>query len=172
MGQPNTLLLDDERRLEQYESVKDSARNEIEAQVKQQADRLTAKEQNDVAALGVELKQRALSEVRDTGEELARARVIARVSQVVDYLFFLIYGVISLQVVFDLLGARRGNGIRDFVEAVSSPFLAPFKNLFLDSSAGAFRLRFSYLAALVVYVLLHLAINGLLRMIAQRKASI
>ncbi|HQR35635.1 MAG TPA: hypothetical protein PLK30_23040 [Blastocatellia bacterium] len=172
MANTNTLFIDDRRRVEQYETVKESARSEIEAQVTQQADDLTIAERNEAAALGKELKQKALSEVRETGQELERVRMVARVSQFVDYVFYLIYGLISLQIVFDLFGARRGNGIRDFIEFVSAPILAPFKNLFLDPAAGVFRLRFSYLAALVIYILLHIAINGLLRMLALRKAAI
>lgn len=171
MAQSNTLLIDDRRRVEQYETVKESARSEIEAEVTQQAD-LTAAEQNEAAAIGRDFKHKALAEVRETDQEVARGRVAARVSQIVDYVFYLVYGLIGLQIVFDLFGARRGNGIRDFVEFVSAPFLAPFKNLFSDPSAGSFRLRFSYLAALVVYILLHVAVNGLLRVIAQRKTEI
>lgn len=172
MAQSNTLLIDDQRRVEQYETVKESVRGDIEAEVKQQADDLTVAEQNEAAALGRDFKQKALSEVRETDQEVGRGRVAARVSQVVDYVFYLIYGLIGLQIVFDLFGARRGNGIRDFVEFVSTPFLAPFKNLFFDPASGVFRLRFSYFAALAVYILLHLAVNGLLRMIAQRKTAI
>lgn len=172
MASTNTLLIDDRRRVEQYETVKESARGEIGAQVKQQADDLSTAERNEAAALGKELKQKALSEVRETGQELERVRLAARVSQVVDYVFYLIYGLISLQIIFDLFGARRGNGIRDFVEFVSAPFLTPFKNLFYDPAAGIFGIRFSYLAALAIYALLHLAVNGLLRMIAQRKTAI
>ncbi|MEK7833934.1 MAG: hypothetical protein AAB401_22795 [Acidobacteriota bacterium] len=172
MAQTNTFLIDDRRRVQQYEAVKESARDEIEAQVKQQADDLTAAERNEATALGKELKQKALSEVRQTGQEVERVRLAARVSQVVDYVFYLIYGLISLQIAFDLFGARRGNGIREFVEFVSGPFLTPFKNLFFDPTAGMFRIRFSYLAALAIYILLHLAVNGLLRMIAQCKTAI
>ena len=172
MAQTNTLFIDDRRRVEQYEAVKELARDENGAMVKQQADDLTTTERKEVADLGNELKQKALSEVRETGQELERVRVAARVSQVVDYVFYLIYGLISLQIVFDLFGARRGNGVREFVESISAPFLAPFKNLFYDPAAGIFRIRFSYLAALAIYALLHLAVIGLLRMIAQRKTAI
>jgi uncharacterized protein YggT (Ycf19 family) len=165
-------MVDDERRVEQYETVKDAARTEIQAEVRHQADQLNPGEQSEIKALGNELKQGAISEVRDTDTEVRRGRGAARVSQAIDYLFYLIYGIISLQIVFDLFGASRSNGIRNFVDALSWPLLAPFKNLFPDPAAGRFQFRFSYLAALVVYVLLHLAVNGLLRMIAHRKTVV
>jgi uncharacterized protein YggT (Ycf19 family) len=170
--QDNSLLLDEQRRLEQYESVKDAARSEVRTQVSRQADQLNPAEQSDVKSLGNDLKQEAISEVHGTKAEVKTARRTARFSQVIDYLFYLIYGLIGLQIIFDLFGARRSNGFRNFIDALSSPWLAPFKNLFPDPAAGRFQIRFSYIAALVIYILLHLAVNGLLRMIAHRKTAI
>lgn len=172
MAQDRALQFEDERRLEQYEAVKGTARDEIQARVRQQADQLNVTEQSEVAALGNEFKREAIAEVRDTEIEVRRASAAARISQIIDYLFYLIYGLISLEIIFDALGARRTNAFRNMIEALSSPFLAPFKNLFPDPAAGRFQIRFSYLAALVIYLLLHLAINGLLRMIAHRKTEI
>ena len=172
MAQENVLYVDDRRRAEQYESVKESASTKVEEQVRRQADELSPAEQHEAEALGSEFKRKSLTEVRETQAEVERGRTVARISQFVDYVFYIIYGLISLQIIFDLFGARHGNGIRNFIETVSAPFLAPFNNLFFDPSAGVFRLRFSYIAALVVYILLHMAINGILRMIAQRKTEI
>jgi uncharacterized protein YggT (Ycf19 family) len=172
MAQDRALRFEDERRLEQYEAVKGTARDEIQARVRQQADQLNAAEQSEVAALGNEFKRGAIAEVRDTEVGVRRAGAAARVSQVIDYLFYLIYGLISLEIMFDLLGARRTNGFRNLIDALSSPFLAPFNNLFPDPTSGRFQFRFSFIAALVIYLLLHLAINGLLRMIAHRKTEI
>jgi uncharacterized protein YggT (Ycf19 family) len=84
----------------------------------------------------------------------------------------LIYGLISQQISLDLLGARRGNGFRDFIETVCAPLLAPFKCLRLSVSSGGFQLRPPYVFALVAYLLLHPAINGLLRLLASRKTAI
>ena len=50
--------------------------------------------------------------------------------------------------------------------------LAPFRGLIDDPSAAQMRFRLSYLVALIAYFLLHLAINGLLRMIAHRRTSV
>jgi hypothetical protein len=41
-----------------------------------------------------------------------------------------------------------------------------------DPGVGSVRLMLSYVVALVVYVLLHLALNGFLRLFAQRKSTI
>jgi len=41
-----------------------------------------------------------------------------------------------------------------------------------DPTVGSMQLMLSYVVGLVVYMLLHMAINGLLRMFAQKKATI
>jgi uncharacterized protein YggT (Ycf19 family) len=172
MAQDRALQFEDERRLEQYEVVKGAARDQVQARVRQQAAQLNAAEQSEAAALGNEFKREAIAEVLDTEVEVRRASAAARISQIIDYVFYLIYGLISLEVMFDLLGARRTNAFRNLIDVLSSPFLVPFKNLFPDPASGRFQIRFSYIAALVIYLLLHLAINGLLRMIAHRKTQV
>lgn len=172
MAQDKTLINDDERRFEQYESAKDAARGKVREQVKWQAEQSNPSQQSEVASLGREFKEEAISEVRSTDVEVKRARVVARISQVIDFLFYLIYGLISLQIIFDLFGARRNNGFRHLIDMLSSPWLVPFRNLFPDPSAGRFQIRFSYAAALLIYILLHLAVNGFLRVIAHRKTAV
>jgi uncharacterized protein YggT (Ycf19 family) len=107
-----------------------------------------------------------------TADEYNRIAQIARFSQVIDYAFYLIYGLISLQITLDLLGARRGNGFRNFVDTICAPLLAPFNSLMPSVGSGNFQLRLSYVFALIVYLLLHLAINGLLRLLAHRKMAV
>ncbi len=118
------------------------------------------------------MKHKALKEVVSSEAELERSRGIARASQIVDYVFYLIYGLIALQITLDLLGARRGNGFRNFIDVVCAPLLAPFNSLMPSVGAGSFQLRLSYVFALVVYLLLHMAVNGLLRVLASRKTVI
>jgi len=172
MAQDKTLMVDEERRFEQYESAKDAARSEIREQVNWQAEQFNNEERAQAADLGKEFKREALSEVRNTDVEVKRARTTARFSQVIDYLFYVVYGLITLQIIFDLFGARRNNGFRNLIDTLSSPFLAPFRNLFPDPASGQFQFRFSYVAALLIYILLHLAVNGLLRVVAHRKTAI
>src|SRR6058998_871537 len=97
---------------------------------------------------------------------------VTRVSQVIDYIFYLIYGIITLEIVLELLGARESNGFKNLIDTLAAPLVAPFRGLFADPTRGQFQLRLSYIAALIVYLLLHLAINGLLRLLAHRKTAI
>lgn len=168
----NRLAVDESNRITQYEAVKGRVQEEVNAEIANHADRLDENEQSQAAAVGGQLKRKALSEVVNTEAELERSRGVARVSQVIDYLFYLIYGLISLQITLDLLGARRGNGFRNFIDAITAPLLAPFNSLMPSVGSGSFQLKLSYVFALIVYLLLHMAINGLLRLLALRKTAI
>ena len=155
-----------------YEDVKGKVQQEVNEEITSQVRRLNEDERVQVAEVGGRLKRKAVKEVIDTEADVERARGIARFSQFVDYVFYLIYGLISLQISLDLLGAIRGNGFRDFIDTVCAPLLAPFKGLMPSVGSGSFQLRLSYVFAMVVYLLLHMAINGLLRLLASRKTAI
>jgi uncharacterized protein YggT (Ycf19 family) len=99
-----------------------------------------------------------------------RARTTARIAQVVDYVFFLIYGLIGIEIFLELAGARDSNAFKRFMDTITLPFLAPFEGLFRDPAIGPSRLMFSYVAALLAWMLLHFCIRGLLRVIGTRRA--
>jgi hypothetical protein len=57
--------------------------------------------------------------------------------------------------------------------AVSDPFYAPFRGIVASPSTDSgHTLLLPIVIALVAYVILHLLINGLLRMLAHRKTEI
>lgn len=172
MLEDEKLAIDESERIAEHEAVKRDARQGVHAEIANQADRLTEHDKARAAAVGEHLKRKAITEVADTEHEVERARGLARVSQIIDYVFYLIYGLIGLEIILDLLGARETNPFNRFIDRISSPVLAPFRGLMADPSAGRFQLRLSYIFALIFYILLHLAVNGLLRMMAQRKTTI
>jgi len=172
-GIDNTnVLLDEERRLNSHQEVKASIDDDVNARIKQESARVEPKEAAEVAGAAQELKQKSVHEAVTTERELGRGRTAARISQIVDYCFYIIYGVIALEFVLGLMGARTGNGFVRFISALSGPLLAPFDRIVGTPSSGAFQVRISYLFALVVYVLIHLAINGAFRLVAHRKVTV
>ena len=166
------VLLDEERRQASHQEVKASIDDGVNARIKQESTRVEPKEAAEVAGVAQELKQKSVHEAVDTERELGRGRSAARVSQVVDYFFYLIYGLIALEFLLGLMGARAGNGFVQFIGALTRPLLAPFERIVGTPSTGAHQLRISYLFALVVYVLIHLAINGAFRLVAHRKVTV
>jgi uncharacterized protein YggT (Ycf19 family) len=97
---------------------------------------------------------------------------MARISQIIDYLFYLVYGVIGLEIALDLLGARESNWFKGLLDALAAPLVAPFNGLMPEPSRDHYSLRLSYIIGLVVYILINLAIKGLLRLIAHRKTTV
>jgi uncharacterized protein YggT (Ycf19 family) len=172
MAEDYKLAIDESQRIRQHEAAQAQARNEVQNELAGRAGQFDERERAELGELGAQMKRQAVSEVAETSTEVQRARVLARISQVIDYLFYLVYGIIGLEIVFDLLGARKTNTIREVIDALAAPLLAPFQHLVPDPALGRFQFRSSYLIALVLYALLHLAINGLLRLMAQRKTTI
>src|SRR5262249_44791102 len=170
MSYDDKLAKDEERRIAQHEEVKAAADREIRSEVAQTDS--TPKERNEADALAGHLRKKAVSDIAQTDAEIERARDVARISQVIDYIFYLIYWIIGLEIVLDLAGAREGNGFRRLIDSFANPLLSPFRGLLEDLSRGQFRLKLSFIFALVVYILLHMAINGLLRLAAHRKTAV
>lgn len=167
-----TIRSDDRRKLEQLEQVKRDVRNEVHREIKERTDRVEPQDREQVEGVAREIKHRAVREVATSEAELGRARTVARVSQVLDYVFYVVYGLIGIQIALEALGARDGSGFKQMMNTVTLPFLAPFKGLMSDPVIGSSQLMVSYVVALVVYILLHLAINGALRLFASKKTEV
>lgn len=169
----STKIADDEaRRAAQHERIREKLEEDVHARIEKEAETVTTSEQADVESVAAALKRRAAAEVTETESELERARRATRISQVVDYAFFVLYGLIGLEIVLQLFGARQGSGFKRFLDALTLLPLGPFNGLLHDPAMGPVKVMFSYVVALVVYMLLHWALNGLLRLFAQRKVSI
>jgi uncharacterized protein YggT (Ycf19 family) len=118
------------------------------------------------------MRRKAVNEIGQTEREIERGRTMARISQVVDYLFFLIYGLLGIRLLLELFAARESAGFFQFIRSVTGPFYAPFRGLVPSPSVDGFTLALPIIIALVVYALLHMAVNGLLRLFAHRKVAI
>lgn len=172
MIEDEKLEIDEARKIAQHEAVKGAVRDEVHSEIARKADRLDPAERAQADVVAGRFKERAVAEVVETEAEIDRARGAARISQVVDYIFYFIYGLIGLMIILDLIGARRTNAFYGLISTVTGPLLAPFRGLVDDPSNDHIRFRLSYIVALIVYLLVHLAINGLLRLIAHRKTVV
>ncbi len=106
----------------------------------------------------------------DEGVQVRRRSVVMRVWLVVDYLFWLAYGLIGLEILLDLAGARETSGFKKFLNTITGPLLNPFEGLFADPVFSKnHRFKFSYAIALVVYMLVHLAVYRIFLLVDQQK---
>jgi len=91
----------------------------------------------------------------------------------VDYIFYIIYALLAMRFLLALLAARSTAGFVQFIVTVSNPFYAPFRGIVASpTTEGGHTLLLPIVIALVAYVILHLLINGLLRLLAHRKTEI
>jgi uncharacterized protein YggT (Ycf19 family) len=172
MKDDEKLAADEARRIAQHESVKGEVREKVHAEIARKTGERSPADQANAEALAESLKRKAVREVATTEAELDRGQAAARASQIVDFLFYVVYGIIGLEIVLDAIGARQSAGFKQFIDAMAAPFLAPFKGLLPTPGVGSFRLMLSYIVALAVYVLLHMAVNGLLRLFVHRKTVV
>jgi len=169
----NKLAKEEARRAGQHGSVKSQVEGEVQAEIAEHASRTPPPENERIGELAGEFRAKAVDEVVDTEREVERARGVARVSQVVDYIFYVIYALLGLRFLLALLAARSSAGFVRFIVAVTNPLYEPFRGIVASPSTDSgHTLMLPLVIAIIVYLLLHLGINGLLRIIAHRKTAI
>src|SRR5262249_8141298 len=157
----------------QHGDVKAQVEGEVQAEIADHAARTPPSEHERIGELAGEFRAKAVDEVVESEREVERARGVARISQVVDYIFYVIYALLGLRFLLALLAARSSAGFVRFIVAVTDPFYRPFRGIVASpSTESGHTLMLPLVIAIIVYLLLHLAINGLLRIIAHRKTAI
>ena len=145
---------------------------EVQADVAARAAVPAPDEPAKIDAVAVKLRGHALDDVKRTDRDQRAALIAARMSQVVDYLFVLVYGLLGVRFLLGLVGARSGAGFTRFIEAITDPVYAPFRNIVDTIRLGDGRVVLSLAIAFVAYGVLHLAIRGVLKMIATRRTTV
>jgi len=169
----NKLADEEARRSVQHQSVKAQVEGEVNAEIAERASQMPPSETRKVEEVAGQFRAKAVDEVIETDREVERSRGLARVSQIVDYIFFVIYALLAMRFLLALLAARSSAGFVQFIVAVTNPFYAPFKGIVASPTIdGGHTLMMPLVIAIIVYVLMHLGINGLLRVMAHRKTQI
>lgn len=168
----NKLAQDEAQRAANYEAVKSTVQADVDAEIAAQATRNTPAQAAYVEDIAGNMRNKAVNEVADTEREVERGRATARVSQIVDYIFFVIYGLLGIRLLLELFAARESAGFVKFIKSATGIFYAPFAGIVPSPSKDGFTLALPIIVAIVVYMLLHLAINGILRILAHRKTQV
>lgn len=164
---------DDARQAMRHEAVKEKVGSDVNAEITEQAATASAGEQERVAEVAEEVRDTAIDEAVKGERVVGRARTAARASQFIDYAFYVVYSLLAIRLVLALIAARSSNGFVQFIRAVTDPFYALFRGIVPSPSAeGGYTLVVPIVIAMVVYLLLHAAINGVLRLVGTRKTAI
>jgi uncharacterized protein YggT (Ycf19 family) len=165
--------VDEARRAAQQTSMKSQVERDVNADIAERAEHTTPSESQKMDNVAGAFRGKAIDEVVGTDREVRRARGLARVSQVVDYLFYVVYSLLAIRLVLALIAARSSAGFVQFIRAVTDPFYVLFRGIVASpTSAGGYTLALPIVIAIIVYALLHAGIKGLLRLIAHRRTEI
>jgi uncharacterized protein YggT (Ycf19 family) len=168
-----TVAADEARRVAQHEATTSAVAQDVNEDIAESADRATVKDTAQVDRVASDMRSSAIDDAAGQGRELSRARGSARISQVIDYLFYVVYGLLAIRLVLTLIAANASNGFVRFINTVTDPFYALFRGIVASPTAeGGFTLAVPIIIAIAVYALLHFAINGLLRMLVHRKTVV
>ncbi|MBA3714875.1 MAG: YggT family protein [Pyrinomonadaceae bacterium] len=171
--QDDQLAADETRRAGQHAAIKSEVEGDVNAEIAARANRTTPTEARQMEQVAGEFRGKAINEVAETELAVERSRGMARISQVVDYIFYVVYALLALRLILALLAARRSAGFVQFIHTITDPLYAPFRGIVGSPTIdGGFTLALPIIIAIVVYALLHAGINGLLRLFAHRKTAI
>src|SRR6266446_2311371 len=130
----NKLAKEEARRAGQHGSVKSQVEGEVQAEIAERAAVTPAPEGERINQVAGQFRAKAVDEVVETEREVGRARGVARISQVIDYLFYILYAFLGLRLVLELLAARQDVGFTKFVNTVTAPFYGPFRGIVASPS--------------------------------------
>jgi uncharacterized protein YggT (Ycf19 family) len=174
MSEDNKLAMEEARRAAQHGAVKAEIEGEVQEEIASEANKSVPTGQSQqIKQVAGQFRSKAVNEVVETEREVSRSRGLARVSQVVDYIFYVIYALLGMRFLLALLAARSSAGFVQFIVSVTNPFYAPFRGIVSSPAIeGGHTLMLPIVVAIIAYILLHLGINGLLRLLAHRKTEV
>ena len=166
------LAQEEALRVANYEAIKSELKSEVGGEIAVEAQRPTVSQAKTIDSIAGDMRQKAVNEVVETEKEVERSRTVARVSQIVDYIFFVIYGLLTIRLLLELFAAKENAGFVKFIKSATGLLYAPFEGIMPSLSKDGFTLALPIIVAIIVYMLLHFAVNGLLRIFAHRKTAV
>src|SRR6266480_6623434 len=100
------LAIEEARRAGQHGSVKAQVEGEVQAEIAEHAAQSPPAQAEKIDQLAGDFRAKAVNEVVQSEREVGRGRVAARISQVIDYLFFVLYALLALRFLLALLAAK------------------------------------------------------------------
>jgi hypothetical protein len=116
---------------------------------------------------------KAIEQVVRTDRAVRRERGLARFSQYIDYLFYVLYGLLLIRLSLGLIGANSRTGFVQLIRTMTDPFYEMFRGIVSSPVADdGSTFALPIVIALVSYMVLHLAIKGFLRLVVHRRTEI
>jgi uncharacterized protein YggT (Ycf19 family) len=165
--------IENARRVAKRGDARAQVGGEVEAEIAEIATVPRAEDAPRIEAAGAALRKSAVDEVLESDRDVRVARGLARASQVVNYLFGVVYVLLAMRFALALMAARSGAAFARFVMAVTDPLYEPFRAIIESEDLGTgHRVVLPIIVAIIVYLLLHLGVHSLFRAVAQRRSSV
>lgn len=168
----NKVAVGEARREVLHNTMKSQVDRDVNADIAERAEHATRTEGQRMDQVAEKFRGKAIDEVLGTDREAGRARSLTRMSQVVDYVFYTIYTLLAIRLVLALIGANASNGFVQFIQAITNPVYAMFRGIVASPTAEGFTLALPIIIAMLAYLVLHMGVKALLRLIAHRKTEI
>lgn len=117
------------------------------------------------------VEERRIAEEKARRSSARRYHLTDRLGQFVDYLFYLLYGLLALRLLLGLMAASEDAGFVQFMQRITDPFYGPFAGIVGSVSFGEGVFEVPIVVAIFVYLLLHIAVRGLLRVLAGNRRA-
>jgi hypothetical protein len=103
--------------------------------------------------------------VRVPSDAARRAATIARIKQIIYYVFGIVSVLLLLRFIFLALGASQASPFVNFIYALSRPFALPFQGMFNEPTIGDSVLEWASLVGIAIYMLLAYGLARLVELI-------
>ncbi len=179
MNEPSKLTQDAvandaARRGEQHDAVKATIEGDVNAEIEAEASRgPDAAQARKIEQVAGTFREHAVNEVIESEKEVQRGRGAARIAQFIDYGFYLIYALLGFRFVLSLIDAQSSAGFVQFIVTITDPFYAPFANIVASpETSDGHTVLMPVIVAMGAYLVLHMAIKGLIRLVVTRTSEI
>ncbi len=166
-------ISDEDRLADQHEAAQSAVEQDLTSEVSLRAEREAHKDSPDLDRMAQTAKERAVAEVAGAARRAERRRGLARLVQVMDYLFGIVYVLLAVRLVLDIIGANPASGFVKLVATVTDPVFAMFQGILRSPHVpGGFTIALPILVAIGAYALLHWGARSLSRLIAYRRLDL
>jgi uncharacterized protein YggT (Ycf19 family) len=169
----NKLARDEAQSAKNYEATITNVQAGVGEEISAQAHRPPPSETPNINQAAENIRQKAGGEVVETRREIKGGGFFARISQIVHYIFFLIYGLLGIRLLLAFFAADNSNEFVQLIKNVTDPLYSPFEGIIPSLTAeGGYFLLVPIIVAIFAYMFLYLAIIGLLRIFVPRKTTV
>ena len=117
------------------------------------------------------LRREAVNGITATSDEPTVRASVAPGAQFIDHAFGLAYAILALAMALHAVGAPASALYTRLVDALALPLVTPFLGVLPVNPVGSSSFLSACAFALVVFLLIHMAINATLRMFTERQRA-